>query len=653
VSYIVVPLQARGRLLGTISLGTGESGRRFGASEFELAGEIARRAALAIDNALLFRAAQESFAQLDTLLVSAPVGIGFWDQDLRFVRVNDALAALNRLAPEEHVGRTLAEVIPTLAPVLEPLYRRVLESGEPIVHTESTDERALVQGDRRHWLSSYYPVRTSDGEVIGVGGVIMEITDRKRADDRLRLLAEAGELFSSSLDREEICARIARVTVPRLADSCSVYLAVEGILERIASVNVDRKLEAAMADLPVRVFGSSEPLLERTRSGALLLVPIVAREDALGVIALGARDRNRFDKQDLELAQELSRRAAHAIENARLVRELERRAQAAQALEFVGDGVFLLDKEGVVRLWNPAAERITGLAEREVVGAPAAEALGSWPLDQLGHRPQAFPVEAPHGELWLSLTAAEFPDGTVFAFRDLTDERHVERLKSDFVSTVSHELRTPLAAIYGAAMTLNRTDVVLDEQQRQGMLAVVAGESERLARIVNDILLASRLDSGVANVAIGRANAAEIARGVLAAAETHAPAETELTLSASEPLPEVAADPDGLRQVLVNLVENAVKYSPAGGRVEVALELRDGRVRFSVRDRGLGIPASEQGRIFEKFYRLDPNLSRGVGGTGLGLYICREILQRMGSRIQVDSELGRGSTFFFELPAAG
>ena len=131
------------------------------------------------------------------MLRSAPVGIGFWDRDLRFVRVNDALAALNRLPPEEHIGKTLAEVIPTLAPALEPLYRRVLESGEPVVHTESTDDAALHIGEQRHWLSSYYPVRTADGEMIGVGGVIMEITDRKRADDRLRLLAEAGELFST------------------------------------------------------------------------------------------------------------------------------------------------------------------------------------------------------------------------------------------------------------------------------------------------------------------------------------------------------------------------------------------------------------------------------------------------------------------------
>ena len=123
-------------------------------------------------------------------------------------------------------------------------------------------------------------------------------------------------------------------------------------------------------------------------------------------------------------------------------------------------------------------------------------------------------------------------------------------------------------------------------------------------------------------------------------------------LSAPAEAIQVAADPDGLRQVLVNLVENAVKYSPDGGRVELELAPGDARVRFAVRDRGLGIPAAEQQRIFEKFYRLDPNLSRGVGGTGLGLYICREIVRRMGGRIRVESDPGRGSTFSFELPLA-
>ncbi len=384
----------------------------------------------------------------------------------------------------------------------------------------------------------------------------------------------------------------------------------------------------------------------------MMFVPFVSRGETLGVLTLGSREPGRYDETDLELALELARRASAAIDNARLVGELQRRAVAGQALEFVGEGVFLVDRDGIVRLWNPAAARITGLAERDVDGAKAAEVLAGWPLEQAGERPQTVPVDGAAGELWLSLTAVEFPQGRVYAFRDLTDERAVEQLKSDFVSTISHELRTPLAAIYGAAMTLRREDVTLGVDQQEGMLGVIAGESERLARIVNDILLASRLDSGAAQVSIGRADATVLARTVLAAAETHLPPGIELALSAPEPGPEVAADPDGLRQVLVNLVENAVKYSPDGGLVELEIDPADGRVRFAVRDRGLGIPAAEHERIFEKFYRLDPNLSRGVGGTGLGLYISREIVRRMGGRIRVESEPGRGSIFSFDLPRA-
>ena len=685
ISYIVVPLQARGRLLGTISLGTGESGRQFTPGDLALAHELARRAALAIDNALLFDAAQQSYAQLNTLLVSAPVGIGFWDRELRFVRVNDALAAINGISPEENVGRDLADVVGELAPILVPLYRRVLETGEPVVHTESTDDEALQMGERRHWLSSYYPVHTADGEVIGIGAVIMEVTDRRRADDRLRLLAEAGELFSTSLEQDEIAERIARVGVPRLADTCNVYVHRDGTLVRVACVSADPAVQTVLESLPnlyalqadtgriASVFRASEPLLMRSippeyygelvRLGAdraafeqigtrsLMLVPIVARGQTLGILTLGSRRPDRFDEHDLDLAQELAGRAGVAMDNARLVGELRRRAQASQALEFVGDGVFLVGRDDVVLLWNPAAERITGLAEERVVGSHAAAALPGWPLEQV-ERPQTFPVDGPHGELWLSLTAAEFPHGTVYAFRDLTEERAVEQLKSDFVSTVSHELRTPLAAIYGAAMTLQRSDVELNHAQESGMLEVIAGESERLARIVNDILLASRLDSGAATVEIGRTDATELARGVLAAAEAHLPPDVELALTAPQPGPQVAADPDGLRQVLVNLVENAVKYSPNGGRVELELAPSDGRVLFAVHDRGLGIPASEHERIFEKFFRLDPNLSRGVGGTGLGLYISREIVRRMGGRLRVESEPGHGSTFSFELPLA-
>jgi PAS domain S-box-containing protein len=396
---------------------------------------------------------------------------------------------------------------------------------------------------------------------------------------------------------------------------------------------------------------------------SLMSVPLIARGRVLGAISfLCDEPGGRFDEEDLAEAEELARRAAIAVDNARLFHEAERRADAARVLAYVGDGVFLLDRRGVVRLWNRAASAITGLTSARVVGRPVTDAVPGWaaiadrvPIAEApgaSSQAETLPLELPDRELWISVSGVGFREGTVFAFRDLTEERALEQMKSDFVSTVSHELRTPLAAIYGAALTLRRSDLALGEVQRESLLTVIANEADRLARTVNDILWTSRLDSDSLHVAIGSCDAAALARDVVDAAEIHRPADIELELAVADGVPPVAADPDKVRQVLANLIDNAVKYSPDGGRVEVSVAQFDGSVRFSVRDAGLGIPAAEQTRIFDKFYRLDPEMTRGVGGNGLGLYICRELIRRMDGRIWVDSVEREGSLFAFELPVA-
>ena len=423
---------------------------------------------------------------------------------------------------------------------------------------------------------------------------------------------------------------------------------------------------------PLLVPVVSEELVERLASdrpgqeealrlivgGSALSAPLVARGRALGAITLvSTGSGRRYGEDDLDFLLELARRAAVAVDNALLFREAEERGQAARILQSVGDGVVLVDGAGVVRYWNRAAERITGLAGADVVDRAAVEAIPGWaelaPLVPVGRVPQSMPLQIDSRELWLSISGVALEEGTVFAFRDLTEERALDELKTEFVSTVSHELRTPLAAIYGAAMTLRREDVQLPDGQRVNLLGVIANEADRLARIVNDILWASRLDSGTLRVAIESCDAADLAGKVVSAQTAHLPEGIRLSLEAQDDLPPVAADGDKVRQVLVNLVDNAVKYSPDGGRVRVVLDLRGAHVRIAVSDEGLGIPHGEQRRIFDKFYRLDPNLTRGVGGTGLGLYICRELVRRMNGRIWVVSEPGRGSTFFVELPVAG
>jgi signal transduction histidine kinase len=244
----------------------------------------------------------------------------------------------------------------------------------------------------------------------------------------------------------------------------------------------------------------------------------------------------------------------------------------------------------------------------------------------------------------------EFFGGTVYALRDITEEHRLDELKAEFIATASHELRTPLAAVYGAAQTLSRHDFALDEAGRARFISLIVDESDRLATIVNQILLANQLEVGRVDLETEPFDGADMVERVVESAKTHAPSDITFDVRVAEGVPPVAADKDRARQVLVNLVENAVKYSPGGGTIEVGLEAADRSVRFSVVDEGMGIPSHEQARIFEKFYRLDPNLTSGIGGTGLGLYICSELVERMGGRIWLESEEGKGSAFYFQLP---
>jgi two-component system, OmpR family, phosphate regulon sensor histidine kinase PhoR len=352
--------------------------------------------------------------------------------------------------------------------------------------------------------------------------------------------------------------------------------------------------------------------------------------------------------------------AAPAIARSRVTRQ--QRDQAERVLAHLGDGVFVVDHDGVVRLWNPAAEAITGLRAATVRDRPAEEAIPGWAtiaaFVPVANRPgdrdgpssaETVPVDVEGKELWLSVVAVALGDETVYAFRDATHDRRLEDLRSQFVATISHELRTPLASLHGAAMTLREHD--LPAQMQDDLLEMIADQSNRLASLVEEILVAGQLDSGSLSVVADTFDPEELVRSVVTAARSRVGEETTIDISIPPVLPKVHGDGERTRQVLLNLLDNAIKYSPSGGRIEVGLATAGDQLRFSVRDEGLGIPVGEQERIFDKFYRLDPDQRRGIGGTGLGLYICRELVRSMHGRIWVESDRGNGTTFAFELPA--
>jgi PAS domain S-box-containing protein len=641
-------------------------------------------------------AARESAALIDGVFRNAPVGLAFWDTNLNYVRVNDELMEMNGLEASEMLGRNVFEVFPLFEQQLRDALQRAL-AGEPVLGLEVVGETPAEPGLERVWSTSFYPVHDAAGTLLGVGGIIDEITTERRSSERIRFLARASEMLNETLDVEHTLAALASVAVPAFAGHVTVDLFQDGVLRCVGARHVDPAKTELMTRLreqypptvdshPVqRALASGEPQFvsdvqaeadamahDETHAAAIhdlgnesgIVVPLKARGRTFGAITFGTvPPQPRFTESDLELAVELGRRASVALDNSLLFAEAEGRARASEALEFVDDGVLLVDRDEIVRLLNPAAARSFSVKPTKAIGRRIDEVVPDWQtvrdrvftapdLAPKSRRAEMLPIEIKGSERWLSISAARFAGGTVYAFRDMTEERAVEQLKSDFVSTVSHELRTPLAAIYGAALTLQRDDVRLEDSQRSGLLDVISSEADRLARIVNDILWASRLDSGQMAIAIERCDAAALTSLVVDAVRTHVPANVSVVLESPEGLPPVAADPDKLRQVLTNLVDNAVKYSPDGGRVRVALSHVGSRIRFRVEDQGLGIPPAEQSRIFEKFFRLDPNLTRGVGGTGLGLYICRELVHRMHGRIWVVSDGRRGSTFTVELPAA-
>jgi PAS domain S-box-containing protein len=562
--------------------------------------------------------------------------------------------------------------------------------------------------------------------VRALGRNVGQFVERKRVEEERSLLLaaeqrtrEEAEAAVATLRKLEVVweAALRHLSLPRLldallarvvrvldADTAAILLLDDGTqeLKIRAEVGLDEELEraipiplgqgvagkvaAAQAPLLIEDLDQIElvsPVLRDAGVKSLVAIPLVVEGRSIGVVHSGSKRPQHFSPDDVRLlgligdriALSINQAALHeaereaqerltaiAVDNARLYREAAELAQAARVLASVGDGVLLVDRAGIARYWNRAAEAITGLPRTQIVDHPVAETIPAWqslagrvPIATEGAtttRAQSLPLAVGDRELWLSVSGVSVADGTVYAFRDLTDERALDELKTDFVSTVSHELRTPLAAIYGAAMTLRRGDIVLADDQRGGLLAVISNESDRLARIVNQILWAARLDTDSLSVAIESCDALELATEVVDAQRAHLPEGIEVELVAADALPPVAADPDKVRQVLVNLVDNAVKYSPDGGRVAVRIGAAGAHVVFAVADPGLGIPHAEQRRIFEKFYRLEPNMPRGIGGTGLGLYICRELVGRMHGRIWVESEPGRGSTFSFELPIA-
>ncbi|MBZ0153870.1 MAG: PAS domain-containing protein [Planctomycetes bacterium] len=351
----------------------------------------------------------------------------------------------------------------------------------------------------------------------------------------------------------------------------------------------------------------------------------------------------------------MQRREAELQELQRLRADV---ARLASGLAGTADGLFVLDTEGRVVASNPAAQELAGLGGTTGVGQPLAELL-PWPrLCASLQAPRAegeadtFELDAAvgHGRA-LAVRVRTLPGlGIVVGIDDQSRIKRLESLRRDFVANVSHELKTPLAAIQGFVETL-LDDPEMPFATRHRFLERIARQSERLSALVGDLLTLSRLDEAVVDhdaepvdvMAVVR----ETMRDLGALADKKA-----LQLRGELPARSVwlRADREMLRQVIGNLVDNAIKYTPQGGQVTVRAGAQHDRLRLEVVDTGIGLSPEDQERVFERFYRVDRARSRELGGTGLGLSIVKNTVKNLGGDVGVRSELGKGSTFWVELP---
>lgn len=373
-------------------------------------------------------------------------------------------------------------------------------------------------------------------------------------------------------------------------------------------------------------------------------VPVTSR-DEIGVLA------ENFNLMAVELEQTLQK----------LSRE---KAQSENILRNLAEGVVATDLEGRVVVLNPAAEGLLGLKRDEVVGKALGELKGCEALGRLfaevikTEAQKTGELEVSGGKVVLSAHVSPLRGddqetyGAVGVIMDVTELKKLEQLRRDFIADVSHELRTPLTSIQGF------TEALLDEmasnrEMQVEYLKVIHQESLRLCRLVDELLDLARLESGKTTWELNPIDMADLLPGVLRKLKPQLE-ERDLRVDLEVPagFPAVPGNEERIEQVLINLLQNAIRYSPPGGVIKVSAFYSPSTVTVSISDEGPGIPEEDLPHIWERFYRVEKSRSRAFGGTGLGLAIVKQIVEKHGGKVIVQSRQGEGSTFSFTLPAS-
>nr|WP_229224311.1 PAS domain-containing protein [Duganella sp. SG902] len=640
---------------------------------------------------------EKNRSQLETLYATAPVGLSYVDAELRVLRINDYLAALNGQKAIAHLGRHIGDMIPdhaVRAQVLED-YRIVLESGKPLTGLERTGNPASSPDQPHHWVASYYPQFGPDGKIVGITALLLDVTAHKRVEAELR---RSRQLLSSVLENIPAMIFLKRAGDLRFEIFNRYGAQMLGTTsEHIVGKTDYELMPAELADefkaADLRVLATApgevteipeEPLVTASGTRYLTTRKVALRDEhgnpshVLG-ISLDITDR----KQAKEVLHATAERLAASVHFVRTVTDnlpgMVAYWDAELRCRFANR--YFLDWHGV------SQNDIIGAAMRDVVGAEQYAEGEAYVRAALAGEPQGFGgrLEWPSGEVshtWVNYIPDLDEHGAVKGFfvlvSDITELKETElhlqdvneelivardraeaasRAKSEFLANMSHEIRTPMNAIIGLARLLEEAPLAPRER---GYLHKIQFATQSLLSLVNDVLDFSRVEAGQLVLEHATFNLQHILDSISVMLSGNASDKgVELVYDIDPGMPtELAGDPMRLQQVLLNLVANAIKFTAQG---EVVLTVRPAPgaarpgdrallVEFRVRDTGIGIAPEQQGSIFDAFSQADSSTSRKFGGAGLGLAICRQLADMMGGAISVTSEPGRGAEFLFACP---
>ena len=435
----------------------------------------------------------------------------------------------------------------------------------------------------------------------------------------------------------------------------------------------DRRREWQIPDLQGRLLEVERNL--GGKLGQVVSLLLLFEDELLGVIYLFRGDYA-FTPIDRQVLQGFADQAAIAVRNARLYQQREtERSRLATIIENSADGIMILDPARRVLVLNQALATMIGIQPEEAAGRPCRQVMDLHnvtgvnlcddppiPVPESGSATCEGELRRAGGKVTVSVTFTPLRDAggrvvnIIVNVMDITRFKEEEEVKSTFISVISHELKTPVALIKGYAQTLARPDAHWDAETARQSLEIIEEEADRLEALINNLLDVSRIQAQGLRLDLAEVDTQRLATRVADAYRTQTDRHT-IELDFPEPLPLITGDEERLRQVLTNLLGNAIKYSPDGGLIRVGgwlersiLPRVGARVVLYVADQGVGIPEQELPHIFDRFYRVDSSLRRTTSGTGLGLFLCRVIVDAHGGTIWARSQHGTGTTFFVALP---